>query len=113
MALQALSGAGYSTELLLDTGVIGESENRHYDRFRDRVMFPFYDLQGHVIGFSGRIIHAREGVGKYINIAETPLFYKREAHIRALSSTESHRAAGLCIFGRRAIRRSFTTQGGN
>lgn len=83
MALQALSGAGYSTELLLDTGVIGESENRHYDRFRDRVMFPFYDLQGHVIGFSGRIIHAREGVGKYINTAETPLFTKGK-HIYGL-----------------------------
>lgn len=39
-------------------------------------MFPFYDMQGHIIGFSGRIITPREGVGKYVNTGETPLFTK-------------------------------------
>ncbi|MCY4576904.1 MAG: DNA primase [Candidatus Kaiserbacteria bacterium] len=46
-----------------------------YDRFRNRVQFPFYDEQGRVIGFSGRIYGESEGA-KYINSPESPLFDK-------------------------------------
>lgn len=77
MTLQHLSAQGYSLERLKDVDVIATSaEGRNYDRFRDRLMFPFYNLQGRVVGFSGRIINPREGAGKYINTGETPLFRK-------------------------------------
>lgn len=76
LALNALATAGYSTELMKEVDIIGLNDGRAYDRFRDRVMFPFYDLQGHIVGFSGRIIHPRDGVGKYVNTSETPLFTK-------------------------------------
>ena len=48
-----------------------------YDRFRSRVQFPFYDVQGRVIGFSGRVYgDDDDGVAKYINSPESPLFNK-------------------------------------
>lgn len=47
-----------------------------YDRFRGRLMFPIADVQGRVIGFSGRVIEGEEKSPKYINSPETPLFQK-------------------------------------
>ena len=47
---------------------------RHYDRFRDRLMFPIRDARGRVIAFGGRIIDA--GEPKYLNSPETALFHK-------------------------------------
>lgn len=76
LAMSELTRAGYSLELLQEVDVVGSNEGRAYDRFRDRLMFPFYDIQGHIIGFSGRIITPRDGVGKYVNTGETPLFTK-------------------------------------
>lgn len=68
---------GYSSERLCEVDVISKTEDgRYYDRFRDRLIFPFYDLQGRITGFSGRIINPKDGVGKYINTGETPLFKK-------------------------------------
>ena len=75
-AMAELTKAGYSLELLQEVDVTGSNEGRTYDRFRDRLMFPFYDVQGHIIGFSGRIITPKDGVGKYVNTGETPLFTK-------------------------------------
>lgn len=76
VAMSELTKAGYSLQMLQDVDVVGNNEGRTYDRFRDRLMFPFYDMQGHVIGFSGRIITPKDGVGKYVNTSETPLFTK-------------------------------------
>lgn len=76
LALTQLTKAGYSLEILKEVDVVGNNEGRIYDRFRDRLMFPFYDMQGHIIGFSGRIITQKDGVGKYVNTGETPLFTK-------------------------------------
>ena len=47
---------------------------RHYDRFRDRIMFPIRDARGRVIAFGGRIID--QGEPKYLNSPETVLFHK-------------------------------------
>ena len=76
LALAELSKAGYSQDLLQEVDVLGNSEGRLYDRFRDRLMFPFYDMQGHIVGFSGRIVTPKDGTGKYVNTGETPLFTK-------------------------------------
>jgi DNA primase len=66
---------------LQDCGLIIERERgqmregeRHYDRFRDRVMFPIRDARGRVIAFGGRIID--QGEPKYLNSPETVLFHK-------------------------------------
>jgi DNA primase len=48
----------------------------YYDRFRDRVMFPIMDSSGRIIAFSGRLLHEKEGEGKYINTPDSPLYDK-------------------------------------
>lgn len=47
-----------------------------YDRFRGRIMFPICNDVGEVIAFSGRLLKEAEGVAKYLNSPETPLFRK-------------------------------------
>ena len=48
--------------------------DRHYDRFRDRIMFPIRDVRGRIIAFGGRVID--RGEPKYLNSPETVLFHK-------------------------------------
>ena len=64
-----------ATEKLLATGLIIRKDNgQHYDRFRDRIMFPIRDARGRTIGFGGRILG--DGEPKYLNSPETVLFHK-------------------------------------
>ena len=64
-----------ATERLLATGLIIRKDNgQHYDRFRDRIMFPIRDTRGRTIGFGGRILG--DGEPKYLNSPETVLFHK-------------------------------------
>jgi DNA primase len=73
---------GYKKELLLKAGLIIDSNQGGYDRLRGRVVFPFTDAAGRVVGFSGRIVPAlskgEESGGKYINSPETPVYHKSE-----------------------------------
>ncbi|MDH5454918.1 MAG: DNA primase, partial [Gammaproteobacteria bacterium] len=64
-----------ATQRLLATGMIIEKDNgKHYDRFRDRIMFPIRDARGRTIGFGGRTLG--DGEPKYLNSPETVLFHK-------------------------------------
>ena len=54
----------------------GARPSHFYDRFRDRVMFPIMDSSGRIIAFSGRLLHEKEGEGKYINTPDSPLYDK-------------------------------------
>jgi DNA primase len=49
----------------------------HYDRFRDRVIFPISDLSGHILGFGGRVMD--DALPKYLNSPETPIYNKRRS----------------------------------
>lgn len=71
-----LLGRDFPLDLLLTAGLIKRSEERQstYDAFRNRVIFPICDRQGRVIGFGGRVLD--DGVPKYLNTSETPLFHK-------------------------------------
>lgn len=71
------------TELLLkknfnieDLNKIGLSNN-NYDVYKDRIMFPLFDINGRVVAFSGRI-YDKTSESKYINTKETPIFIKGE-----------------------------------
>ena len=62
-------------ERLLATGLIIRKDNgKHYDRFRERIMFPIRDARGRTIGFGGRALG--DGEPKYLNSPETVLFHK-------------------------------------
>jgi len=59
--------------LVIVQGEPGDEQKR-YDRFRDRVMFPIRSVRGEVIGFGGRVLDG--GEPKYLNSPETPVFSK-------------------------------------
>ena len=77
------SGAGYAHNKLLAAGLLKQGERGSYDAFQDRIVFPFFDLHGNVVGFTGRILEKREGVSKYSNTGDTLLFTKGK-HIYGL-----------------------------
>ncbi len=60
--------------LLVENGLLIEQEQKCYDRFRDRIMFPIRDRRGRTIGFGGRVMG--DDKPKYLNSPETPLFHK-------------------------------------
>ncbi len=71
----ALVGDGVEATLLERAGLaIQRDRGGHYDRFRDRIMFPIHDRRGRVIGFGGRILD--QGEPKYLNSPETEVFHK-------------------------------------
>lgn len=79
VAKKELIAAGYAERRLVEVGVLALSERGNlYDVFRDRILFPFVDLRGNVVGFSGRYLTPQENTGKYINTGDTPLFKKGE-----------------------------------
>jgi DNA primase len=74
--LRYLTNKGYNLPDLHEIGLLIQREDKsgYYDRFRGRVVFPIRDHRGRTIGFGGRILG--EGVPKYLNSPQTPLFDK-------------------------------------
>lgn len=73
-----LKKKGASDEELIEIGLVSPRNNGRgcYDRFRDRLMFPIKDANGHVVAFGGRIIDAEKAPQKYINSADSAIFHK-------------------------------------
>jgi len=67
---------GFKASDIEKAGLLSKKDSRFYDRFRSRIMFPIFDLNSQVIGFSGRIFEKEDGTGKYINTPETLLYNK-------------------------------------
>ena len=81
-ALKARFASKYGEQTLIDLGfLIKGKQGSVYDRFRDRVIFPIYDLTGRPVAFGGR---AFTGEPKYLNSPKTPLFDKGR-HLYGLS----------------------------
>ena len=70
-----LSQKGFSDEEMLTAGLVVKKNEKCFDMFRGRVMFPIFSRTGQVIAFGGRIMG--DGQPKYLNSAETPIFNKR------------------------------------
>jgi DNA primase len=66
-------------KLLEEAGLLvpRQQGSGHYDRFRNRIMLPIFDVQGRVIGFAGRAL-GESGQPKYLNSPETELFNKSQ-----------------------------------
>lgn len=94
---QGLKGAfpDYEDQGLVDAGLVVVHEDRRYDRFRDRVMFPIHNVRGAVIGFGGRVLG--EGEPKYLNSPETPLFEKGREVYGLAQARDAIRTAGRAL----------------
>ncbi len=78
-----LMGKEYKREEIINAGLAVKKENQNnyldsYDRFRRRIMFPIFDLNGQVVGFTGRIFEKqdKEETAKYVNTPSTLLYDK-------------------------------------
>lgn len=72
--LKALGEDEESRQLLIDAGMLISGDNKLYDRFRDRIMFPILDNRGQTVAFGGRVLG--DDKPKYLNSPETDIFHK-------------------------------------
>lgn len=68
---------GYKVQDIEKAGLVVKKQ-KHYDRFRGRIIFPICDISGQVIGFTGRIFRGNESIAKYINSPESLIFNKSQ-----------------------------------
>jgi len=69
-------GKGYKLEFLESTGLTIPKEDRPFDRFKGRVMFPIQSMSGRVLGFGGRILGNDKKAAKYLNSPESDIYHK-------------------------------------
>ncbi|MFV8440839.1 DNA primase [Flavobacterium sp. LB2P44] len=69
-------GKGYKLEFLESTGLTIAREDRPFDRFKSRVMFPIQSMSGRVLGFGGRILTNDKKAAKYLNSPESEIYHK-------------------------------------
>lgn len=69
-----LSGEGFDSEVLTQSGLVIKGEKGFYDRFRGRVVFPILDAKSRPVAFGGRALG--DETPKYINSPETPIYHK-------------------------------------
>ncbi|RXG29533.1 DNA primase [Leeuwenhoekiella palythoae] len=67
---------GYKLEFLEKTGLTIVKEEKQFDRFKGRVMFPIHSLSGRVLGFGGRILTNEKKAAKYLNSPESEIYHK-------------------------------------
>lgn len=75
---QALTKEGFLPVDLIELGLIKSNKDSYYDVFRNRIMFPIEDLNGNVVGFSGRIYQDGDQQHKYVNSPESVIFKKSQ-----------------------------------
>jgi len=69
----------YKTSFLLKTGLCFQKNERLYDRFNGRIIFPIHSLAGKVIGFGGRTMKQDKNKAKYLNSPESEIYQKSKA----------------------------------
>lgn len=68
---------GYSKELIEEAGLATfKEDNKKYDKFRERVIFPIYSFSGRTLGFGGRILRNDVKAAKYLNSPENKIYHK-------------------------------------
>ena len=77
MLTKLLKSKKYDDKTLIRSGLVNENNYLLNDVYRNRIMFPLYDLNGKVIGYNGRVYNG-ETENKYVNSKETDIFKKRE-----------------------------------
>ncbi|MBC5766222.1 DNA primase [Ramlibacter albus] len=87
----------YDDPLLVESGlvIVNEEDDKRYDRFRDRVMFPIRNVKGECIGFGGRVLG--DDKPKYLNSPETPVFSKGRELYGLFEARNALREAGYVL----------------
>ncbi len=85
-----MRGLGYTDDELAQGALLARNNNKVYDKFRHRVMFPIFDTRGNIIAYGGRAL-SPDAPAKYLNSDETPVFQKRE-NLFALNYAKNSKA---------------------
>lgn len=75
---KAALAKGYKLEYLEKVGLVKTKENRSFDFFRGRVMFPIHSVSGRTLGFGGRTLFTDKKIAKYFNSPESIIYNKSE-----------------------------------
>ena len=93
--LKHLKEKGFRLSDMEQANVITKGKNNsYYDRFRNRVMFPIIEINGKVVGFSGRRHPNEDRGGKYVNTSDTPV-YKKSKTLFGFNFAKNHCAKQL------------------
>lgn len=100
--LREATRRGYSRDVLERAGLILRKEgtngadDRMFDRFRGRVMFPIHNVAGRVIAFGARILKADKTQPKYLNSPETPVYHKSQGLYGIFQAKQTIRQEDVC-----------------
>lgn len=97
-----LTGKKYTDEEIFSAGLVVKKDGGrgYYDRFRDRIMFPIWDVNNNLIAFTARVSPAKEKtekMGKYINITQTKVYDKSRVLYALNKAKNAIRQADLAI----------------
>lgn len=67
---------GYKLEFLESSGLSVVREDRYFDRFKGRVIFPIHNVSGRIVGFGARILTSDKTIAKYLNSPESEIYHK-------------------------------------
>ena len=95
--LSFLGAKGYEAGEIDKAGLAKPGNRGHYDRFRNRLMFPILMREGQVLGFSGRTLSSDDREAKYINTPETPLYHKSKVLFGHHLAREAIRKSGVML----------------
>jgi len=95
--VRVLEQEGVPSEIGMASGLLNErNSGGHYDRLRNRVIFPIHDVRGRVIAFGGRAL-GDDQEPKYLNTPESSVYHKRRAFYGFPHALEPIRRAGRAI----------------
>lgn len=101
---KALKAKGFKDKYVINNvdtkigcGVCGMSDDgRMYDRFRDRVIFPFFTVSGKTVAFAGRILKKKDNVGKYVNSPDSIIYSKTNELYGIFQAKQSISRKDMC-----------------
>lgn len=91
-----LQNKDYKVETIKKAGLITHGTKNYYDTFRDRIIFPIFDIKSEIIAFGGRVMD--DSVPKYLNSPDTPIFSKGRVLYGLNLAKDSIKKAGFAIF---------------
>ena len=89
-------GKGYQLEFLEKTGLTIVKENKQFDRFKGRVMFPIQSMSGRILGFGGRILTQDKKAAKYVNSPESDIYHKSKVLYGIFQAKQAMAKQDMC-----------------
>ena len=86
----------YELEFLEKTGLTIVREDKRFDRFKGRVLFPIHSMSGRVLGFGGRTLSREKKVAKYLNSPESLIYHKSKVLYGLYQAKQSIARADNC-----------------